>query len=127
MELAGANPVPASRKTPSPRLQIRGLHTHFQTPVGTARAVDGVSLHVEAGEVLGIVGESGCGKSVRALSVLRLLPMPAAVFAGGEIIFRGRNVLDLAEWGIRTIRGDEIQYDLPGTDDRLEPRVYSRQ
>jgi len=108
MDLAGAEPVAASRKTPSPLLQIRDLHTHFQTPVGTARAVDGVSLHVEAGEVLGIVGESGCGKSVLALSVLRLLPMPPAVFAGGEIIFRGRNLLDLPEWEIRTIRGNEI-------------------
>lgn len=108
MDLAGAVPAPASRKTPAPLLQVRDLHTHFRTPAGTARAVDGVSLSVETGEVLGIVGESGCGKSVLALSILRLLPMPPAVFAGGEIIFRGRNLLDLPEWEIRTIRGNEI-------------------
>lgn len=108
MDPAGANPGSASRKAPAPLLQVRDLHTHFQTPAGTARAVDGVSLHVETGEVLGVVGESGCGKSVLALSVLRLLPMPPAVIAGGEIIFRGRNLLDLPEWEIRTIRGNEI-------------------
>jgi len=67
-----------------------------------------VSLRVAAGEVLGIVGESGCGKSVLALSILRLLPMPPAVFAGGEIIFRGRNLLTLSEREIRNIRGNEI-------------------
>ena len=127
MDLAGANPVPASRKTPAPLLQIRDLHTHFQTPAGTARAVDGVSLHVEAGEVLGIVGESGCGKSVLALSVLRLLPMPPAVFAGGEIIFRGRNLLNLPEWEIRTIRGNEISMIFQEPMTALNPVFTRRQ
>jgi oligopeptide/dipeptide ABC transporter ATP-binding protein len=108
MDLAGANPVSAIRQDSDALLQIRDLHTHFQTPAGTARAVDGVGLQVGVGEVLGIVGESGCGKSVLALSILRLLPMPPAVFAGGEIIFRGRNLLTLPEWEIRNIRGNEI-------------------
>lgn len=108
MALAGASLGSIAHKAPAPLLQVRDLHTHFRTPAGTAKAVDGVSLHVQTGEVLGVVGESGCGKSVLALSVLRLLPMPPAVFAGGEIIFRGRNLLDLPEWEIRTIRGNEI-------------------
>ncbi|MCE5243136.1 MAG: ABC transporter ATP-binding protein [Syntrophobacteraceae bacterium] len=104
-----AQRTPASTRTLfDPLLQIRDLHTHFHTPLGTAKAVDGVSLHVEAGEVLGIVGESGCGKSVLALSVTRLLPMPPAVFAGGEILFRSRNLLKLPEWEIRSMRGNEI-------------------
>ena len=109
MDLTEANRFSAIQSSPAALLQIRDLHTHFQTPQGAAaRAVDGVSLRVAAGEVLGIVGESGCGKSVLALSILRLLPMPPAVFAGGEIIFRGRNLLTLSEREIRNIRGNEI-------------------
>ena len=109
MDLTEANRFSAIQSSPAALLKIRDLHTHFQTPQGAAaRAVDGVSLRVAAGEVLGIVGESGCGKSVLALSILRLLPMPPAVFAGGEIIFRGRNLLTLSEREIRNIRGNEI-------------------
>jgi oligopeptide/dipeptide ABC transporter ATP-binding protein len=91
-----------------PLLLILDLRTHFQTPQGVARAVDGVTLEVEAGEVLGIVGESGCGKSVLALSILRLLPMPPAFFAGGAILFEGRNLMALSAEGIRKIRGNDI-------------------
>ena len=91
-----------------PLLRILDLRTYFQTPQGVARAVDGVTLEVEPGEVLGIVGESGCGKSVLALSILRLLAMPPAFFAGGEILFEGRNLMALSAEGIRKIRGNEI-------------------
>ena len=91
-----------------PLLRISDLRTCFQTPQGVARAVDGVTLEVEPGEVLGIVGESGCGKSVLALSILRLLPMPPAFFAGGEILFEGRNLMTLSAEGIRKIRGNDI-------------------
>lgn len=91
-----------------PLLHLLDLRTHFQTPQGVARAVDGVTLEVEAGEVLGIVGESGCGKSVLALSILRLLPMPPAFFAGGESLFEGRNLMALSKEEIRKIRGNEI-------------------
>ena len=66
-----------------PLLQINNLCTYFKTPLGIAKAVDGISLEVGEGEVLGIVGESGCGKSVLSLSILQLLPMPPAFFAGG--------------------------------------------
>ncbi|WP_025322836.1 ABC transporter ATP-binding protein [Deferrisoma camini] len=89
-------------------LEIRGLQTYFKTPQGTARAVDGVDLTVREGEVLGVVGESGCGKSVMALSVLRLLPRPPAFFAGGQIRFRGTDLLRLSDEEIRRIRGNRI-------------------
>jgi oligopeptide/dipeptide ABC transporter ATP-binding protein len=89
-------------------LAIQSLRTCFQTPAGIARAVDGVSLNVHESQVLGIVGESGCGKSVLSLSILRLLPMPPAFFDGGAIFFRGRNLLDLSMEELRSIRGNEI-------------------
>jgi oligopeptide/dipeptide ABC transporter ATP-binding protein len=89
-------------------LQINNLQTFFRTPQGTARAVDGVSLQVSEGEVLGIVGESGCGKSVLALSILRLLPMPPAFFGGGEIRFQDKDLLTLSSEEIRRIRGNRI-------------------
>ncbi len=89
-------------------LEIRNLETQFVTSEGVARAVDGVSLHVNRGETLGLVGESGCGKSVTSLSVLRLVPSPPGVIAGGEIIFKGRDLLQLSESEMRDIRGDEI-------------------
>ena len=89
-------------------LQINNLQTFFRTPQGVARAVDGVSLQVGEGEVLGIVGESGCGKSVLALSILRLLPMPPAFFGGGEIRFQDKDLLAFSSDEIRGIRGNRI-------------------
>lgn len=89
-------------------LSINSLCTYFRTRTGIVRAVDGVSLEVSAGEVLGIVGESGSGKSVLSLSVLRLLPMPPAYFAGGEILFEGCNLLEASDKDIRGIRGNKI-------------------
>ncbi|MFZ0612557.1 MAG: ABC transporter ATP-binding protein [Desulfobacterales bacterium] len=91
-----------------PLLDIRHLRTHFLTPHGTVRAVDDVSLTVDAGEVLGIVGESGCGKSVLSLSILRLLPMPPAFFGGGQILFDGQDLLKASTEEIRRIRGNRI-------------------
>jgi ABC-type dipeptide/oligopeptide/nickel transport system ATPase component len=89
-------------------LRIHNLQTFFRTPRGTARAVDGVSLQVDEGEVVGIVGESGCGKSVLALSILRLLPRPPAFFAGGEILFMGKDLLASSPEEIMRIRGNRI-------------------
>jgi len=91
-----------------PLLDIHHLRTHFKTPQGTVRAVDDVSLTVAAGDVLGIVGESGCGKSVLSLSILRLLPMPPAIFVGGQILFDGQNLLKASTDEIRRIRGNRI-------------------
>ena len=91
-----------------PLLEIDELRTHFDTLAGTVRSVDGVSYRLNAGETLGIVGESGCGKSVTALSILRLLPSPPARFAGGAIRFRGIDLLSLPEREMRDIRGNRI-------------------
>jgi peptide/nickel transport system ATP-binding protein len=88
-------------------LEVDNLRTHFRTPGGIVRAVDGLSFHVEEGEVLAIVGESGCGKSVTAMSVLRLIPDPPGRSAGA-IRFQGRNLLELPEDEMRRIRGNDI-------------------
>ena len=98
-------------RTPStasaPLLEIDSLRTWFDTLSGTVRAVDGVSFTVQAGQTLGVVGESGCGKSVTALSILRLLPTPPARHLGA-IRYRGSNLLALSEREMRQIRGNRI-------------------
>ncbi|HYZ31523.1 MAG TPA: ABC transporter ATP-binding protein [Crenalkalicoccus sp.] len=88
-------------------LEIENLQTHFRTPDGVNRAVDGLSFQVEAGETLAVVGESGCGKSVTAMSVLRLIPEPPGRMAG-SIRFEGRDLLKLSDREMRHIRGNEI-------------------
>jgi peptide/nickel transport system ATP-binding protein len=93
---------------PTPLLRVQDLKTHFHTRDGVVRAVDGVSFDVLPGETLAIVGESGCGKSVTAMSILRLLPMPPARIAGGRIEFDGRNLLELSEPDMRKVRGNAI-------------------
>lgn len=91
-----------------PLLRIEDLKTYFSTPSGVVKAVDGVSLEVDRGETLGIVGESGCGKSVTALSVLQLVPEPAGYIAGGRIFFEGEDLLDRTWGSMRSIRGKRI-------------------
>src|SRR6266436_6896683 len=91
-----------------PILQIEDLQTHFFTAVGTVRAVDGVSYALHSGETLGVVGESGCGKSVAALSILRLVANPPGRIVGGAIRFEGQNLLELPESEMERIRGNEI-------------------
>ena len=91
-----------------PLLHVESLQTHFHTRDGIVRAVDGVSFDVMPGETLAVVGESGCGKSVTAMSILRLLPMPPARIAGGRIEFEGRNLLELSEPEMRKVRGNAI-------------------
>ena len=88
-------------------LEVRNLQVHFRTPDGINRAVDGVSFDVEAGQTLAIVGESGCGKSVTAMSILRLVPEPPGKIAG-SITFQGRDLLGLSDAQMRKIRGDDI-------------------
>lgn len=89
-------------------LEIHNLHTYFKTDEGIAKAVNGVDLKVPKGETLGLVGESGCGKSVTALSIMRLVPDPPGKIVGGEIIFEGRNLLQLSEPQMRRIRGNTV-------------------
>ena len=88
-------------------LEVENLQTHFNTPDGVVRAVEGVSLHVNAGETLGVVGESGCGKSVTAMSILRLIQEPPGKVKG-SIRFDGRELLTLSEPEMRDIRGNAI-------------------
>ncbi len=91
-----------------PLLEVRNLQTYFFGDQGTVKAVDGVSFDVQEGETLGLVGESGCGKSVSALSILRLIPSPPGEIIGGEIIFEGRDLLGLSDEEIRQVRGNRI-------------------
>jgi oligopeptide/dipeptide ABC transporter ATP-binding protein len=88
-------------------LEVKNLQTHFPTRAGLVRAVDGVSFHVERGELLGLVGESGCGKSITALSIMRLIAPPGKI-VGGEINFDGKNLLQLSDRAMRAIRGDDL-------------------
>ena len=89
-------------------LAVRDLVTTFRTPDGVARAVDGVSFEVRAGETLGVVGESGCGKSVTALSILGLVPSPPGCVEGGRAMLGNRDLLALPERALADVRGDEI-------------------
>jgi peptide/nickel transport system ATP-binding protein len=91
-----------------PLLVVEDLRVYFDTDQGVAKAVDGVSYQVGKGETVCLVGESGCGKTVSALSILGLLPQPPARIAGGTVMFKGQNLLDLAEEDLQKIRGREI-------------------
>jgi peptide/nickel transport system ATP-binding protein len=89
-------------------LDVKHLTTHFITDEGVVRAVDGVDFHIDRGETLGVVGESGCGKSVTALSIMRLIPQPPGRIVRGQIQYQGRDLLDLTPSQMRKIRGKEI-------------------
>jgi peptide/nickel transport system ATP-binding protein len=89
-------------------LEIQDLSVHFHTPEGIARAVDGVSFYLDAGETIGLVGESGCGKSVTSLAIIGLIPSPPGRIESGRIRFAGRNLRDLDAESLRKIRGHEI-------------------
>ena len=92
----------------SPLLEVKDLQTYFFGDEGAVKAVDRISYDVKEGETLGLVGESGCGKSVSALSILRLIPDPPGRIIGGEIIFEGRDLLKLSDEEIRDVRGNRI-------------------
>ena len=114
MSAAAPTPGPAI-ETDLPRpveagdtlLEVRGLQTHFDTREGVVKAVDGVDFHVDRGEVLGIVGESGCGKSVTSLSIMGLVSHPGEIVAG-EILFDGRDITKLKKKEMRALRGEHI-------------------
>jgi oligopeptide/dipeptide ABC transporter ATP-binding protein len=101
-------------------LQIRDLRTSFYTHDGVVKAVDGVSFEVRRGEILGLVGESGCGKSVTSLSILRLVAPPGRI-DGGEILFEGRNLLDLSTTEMTQMRGDRISMIFQQPTSSLNP------
>ena len=89
-------------------LEVKGLETYFFTDEGTVRAVDGIDLRIDKGETLGVVGESGCGKTVTALSVMRLVPQPPGRIVAGEIRYNGQDLLRLPPAQMRKVRGKEI-------------------
>lgn len=89
-------------------LEVRNLQTHFVTDEGVSKAVDGVDFVLYKGETLGLVGESGCGKSITSLSILRLIQTPPGKIAGGDLLFKGENLLEKTEEEMRLIRGNEI-------------------
>ena len=98
-------PISTDRQT---LVDIRDLCTWFHSDEGVAKAVDGVSYKIPAGRTIGLVGESGCGKSVTALSIMRLVPSPPGRIARGEILFEDRDLLQLSEAAMRRIRGNDI-------------------
>jgi len=91
-----------------PLLQVKNLATHFFTEEGVVKSVQDVSFEVNPGEVLGVVGESGCGKSVTSMSILRLVQQPQGRIVNGEILFKGQNILKITEEEMRKIRGNKI-------------------
>lgn len=88
-------------------LEVKDLQTHFPTRAGLVRAVNDVSFYLDEGELLGLVGESGCGKSITALSIMRLISPPGKV-AGGQVLFKGEDLLKKSNEQMREIRGNDI-------------------
>src|SRR2546423_15327636 len=101
-------------------LKVKNLQTHFATRAGVVRAVDGVSFHLDEGELLGLVGESGCGKSITALSLMRLVGQPGKI-VGGEVWVGGENLLKATGERIRRVRGDDIAMNIQEPMDSLKP------
>lgn len=110
----------ADEKTTQPLLEIKNLKTYFYTEDGTVRAVDGVDIDVYPGEVLGIVGESGCGKSVTSLSVMRLIGQPGKIIEG-EILFEGKDLLKLSDTEMMAVRGNRISMIFQQPQTSLNP------
>src|SRR5882672_4751837 len=102
-------------------LEIKNLQLEFVSDGHAARAVDGVSLSIEAGETVCLVGESGCGKSVTALSIARLVPTPPAHYAGGEVLLNGQDVLKMSKAGLCSIRGGVVSYVFQEPSASLNP------
>ena len=103
-----------------PLLEVKGLQTSFYTRDGVVRAVDGIDFHVDRGEIMGLVGESGCGKSVTSLSIMRLVAKPGRI-EGGEVIFDGQDLLKLSDDDMRKIRGDRISMIFQQPTSSLNP------
>ena len=97
-----------NNKDKEPLLQIKNLKVYFDTDDGLVKSVDGVDLLIKKGTTLGLVGESGCGKSVTCLSIPRLIESPPGRIAGGEIIYKGKNLLELSDKEMEGIRGNDI-------------------
>jgi oligopeptide/dipeptide ABC transporter ATP-binding protein len=122
-EQRGRNPRAERRRSDpigEPLLRVTGLQTAFHTRDGVVRAVDGIDFHVDRGEILGLVGESGCGKSVTSLSILRLIGSPGRI-EGGQVIFDGRDLLTISNEEMRKLRGDRISMIFQQPTSSLNP------
>jgi oligopeptide/dipeptide ABC transporter ATP-binding protein len=119
---APATPIPPATQAAAPLLEVRDLAIEFALPKGSVRVVDHVSFSIAPGEIVGLVGESGCGKSVTMLSVLGLLPPPGLV-AAGQITFKGTNLLALGKRELRQLRGSQIALIPPDATAALNPVV----
>ena len=107
-----------------PLMEIKNLTTRFYTQDGVVNAVNGISYTLDPGEILGVVGESGCGKSVHALSIMRLIQIPPGEIPAGEVFFGGRDLLKLSEREMRMVRGHEIAMVFQDPMSSLNP-VYT--
>jgi oligopeptide transport system ATP-binding protein len=108
-------------------LEVKDLRTYFYVPEGELRAVDGLSYTVKKGECIAIVGESACGKSVSALSIMRLIPYPPGLIVGGEIVFNGKDILKADQEEMRSIRGNQIAMVFQEPTTSLNPVLTVRQ
>lgn len=108
-----------------PVLQVKGLKTYYYTEEGVVPAVDGLDFEVEPGETFAIVGESGCGKSVTSLSILRLIPSPPGKIIDGEIIYHGQDLVKKSEREMRSIRGNDISMIFQEPMTSLNPSLPS--
>jgi len=111
---------------PAPLLELRDLQVDFHVDDAWARAVDGVSLTIAAGETLCLVGESGCGKSATALSIARLLPTPPARYTGGHVLVEGRDTLAMSDKELRSVRGGTVSYIFQEPGASLNPVMRIR-
>ena len=102
-------------------LDVKELRTNFYTGEGVVKAVNNLSYHINTGECIGLVGESGCGKSVSAMSILRLIPYPPGVIEGGEILFKGENLLEVDDERIQEVRGGRISMIFQEPSTSLNP------
>ncbi len=107
-------------------LKVRDLSVSFATDNGPAKVIEDVSFSVEHGRTLGLVGESGCGKSVTAMSIIRLLPSPPSRVESGRIFFNGHDLLELDDAAMRNYSGQSDRYDFPGTDDEPQSDLFHR-
>ena len=109
-----------------PLLEVKDLVIHYETDDGVVKALNGVNIHIGVGETLGLVGETGAGKTTLAKGIMRLIPNPPGKILGGEVIFEGQDLLKLSTNGMEAIRGRDISMIFQGSYDLPEPGVHGR-